>query len=178
MSTKKKWILDPTHSEVGFKVRHMMISNVAGVFHEASATVLASEADFSDAEIEFDANIASIDTGNAQRDEHLASAEFFDAATHPTMRFVSTSFVKNEGGDYSFQGLLNIRGNERPIALHVEYAGTVVDPYGQTKAGFDIQGKISRTEYGLTWNAVTEAGGVVVSDEVKLSLSIQVVLQA
>ncbi len=175
---KKKWILDPTHSEVGFKVRHMMISNVSGIFQDASATVLANESDFTDAEISFSANIASIDTGNAQRDEHLASPEFFDAASFPSLSFVSQGLNKNEGGDYTLSGVMTIRGIERPISLKAEYAGTVVDPYGQTKAGFEINGKISRSEFGLTWNAVTEAGGVVVSDEVKLNLSIQVVLQA
>jgi polyisoprenoid-binding protein YceI len=173
--SKKTWNLDLTHSEIGFKIRHMMISNVAGTFGSATATVLANEADFSDAEIHFSAEVNSIDTSNDQRDEHLKSADFFDVEKFPVITFNSTSLEKKSESEYVAHGNLTIRDITRPVSLKTDYAGTVVDPYGQTKAGFELHGTISRGEFGLTWSAVTEAGGVVVSDEVKLSLSIQVV---
>ncbi len=172
---KKQWNMDLVHSEVSFKIRHMMISNVSGIFSNASAVMLAANDDFSDAEISFEAEVNSISTGNEQRDEHLKAADFFDAEKFPMIAFKSLSFDKKSDTQYLLNGELTIRDVTRPISLEVEYTGTVVDPYGQTKAGFEMNGKISRSEFGLTWSAVTEAGGVVLGDDVKLIFSIQMV---
>lgn len=173
--TLTKWGIDASHSEITFKVKHLVISTVTGKFKEFDASIESDNEDFEDAKIIFQASIESIDTGNEDRDNHLKSDDFFNASEYPKMTFESTSFKKAGDGEYKLNGDLTIRGNSRPIELDVEYGGTVVDPYGQTKAGFDITGKINRKEYGLKWSAVTEAGSVVVSDEVKLNLNVQFV---
>lgn len=175
MSTYK---IDAAHSEITFKVKHLMITNVTGSFTKFDATLESSAADFSDAKISFEADIDSISTNNEQRDGHLKSDDFFAAASFPKLSFVSTSFEKLSDSAYLLKGNLTIRGNSKPVELAVEYGGTVTDPYGQVKAGFEIGGKISRKEFGLTWSATTEAGGVVVSDEVKLHLAVQMIKQA
>ncbi|MBS4043637.1 MAG: YceI family protein [Chitinophagaceae bacterium] len=170
--------IDPTHSEITFKVKHLMITNVTGNFTSFDASLESEATDFSDAKINFSADVNSISTNNEQRDGHLKSDDFFAAATHPKLTFSSTSF--NHKGNKSFElvGDLTIKGLTKSIALQVEYAGTVTDPYGQVKSGFEITGTINRKDFGLTWGAVTEAGGVVVSDEVKLQLNIQMIKQA
>ena len=172
------YILDPMHSEVTFKVKHLMITNVTGSFQKFSATMTATSEDFSDAAINFEAAIASISTGNEQRDTHLKSEEFFDATAFPTMSFVSTALVPKEGSNYSLTGNLTLKGITKPISLDVDFGGTMTDFYGQFKAGFEISGTINRSEFGLTWSAVTEAGGVVVSDEVKLHIAVQMIKQS
>lgn len=169
--------IDEMHSDITFKVKHLMISTVTGSFANFDANLEAEQEDFSDAKINFNADIASISTGNEQRDGHLKGEDFFDAAKYPTLNFSSTSFKKIDGSDYELTGDLTIKGVTKPIILAVEYGGTMTDFYGQFKAGFDISGKISRSEFGLTWSAVTEAGGIVVSDDVKLNLSIQMIKQ-
>lgn len=169
--------IDEMHSDITFKVKHLMISTVTGSFANFDANLEAEQEDFSDAKISFNADIASISTGNEQRDGHLKGEDFFDAAKYPTLNFSSTSFKKIDGSDYELTGDLTIKGVTKPIILAVEYGGTMTDFYGQFKAGFDISGKISRSEFGLTWSAVTEAGGIVVSDDVKLNLSIQMIKQ-
>ena len=168
------WNLDPTHSEVQFKVKHLVISTVTGRFNDFSATLEANAADFTDAQIQFSAKIDSIDTNNAQRDGHLKSGDFFDAEKYPTLSFKSSKFEKS-GDDYKLSGDLTIRDTTLPVVLDVEYGGTAVDPYGQTKAGFEITGKVNRKDFGLTWSALTEAGGLVVGDDIRLLLSIQMV---
>lgn len=170
--------IDAAHSEIHFKVKHLMITTVTGSFEKFDATMETSAEDFSDAKINFEADINSINTNQAQRDEHLKSGDFFDAENNPKLTFVSTSFVKKSEGEYTLNGDLTIRGVTKPVSLNAEYAGAVTDPYGQNKIGFEITGKISRKEFGITWNAATEAGGVVVSDEVKLLLNIQMIKQA
>ena len=172
------YILDPMHSEVTFKVKHLMITNVTGSFQNFSATMTATSEDFSDAAITFEAAIASISTGNEQRDTHLKSEEFFDATAFPTMSFVSTALVQKSGTNYSLTGNLTLKGITKPVSLDVDFGGTMTDFYGQFKAGFEISGTINRSEFGLTWSAVTEAGGVVVSDEVKLHMAVQMIKQA
>jgi hypothetical protein len=172
------YILDPMHSEITFKVKHLMITNVTGSFQNFSATMTSTAEDFSDAAINFEAAIASISTGNEQRDTHLKSEEFFDATAFPTMSFVSNSLVKKSGSNYALTGNLTLKGITKEIALDVEFGGTMTDFYGQFKAGFEISGTINRSEFGLTWSAVTEAGGVVVSDEVKLHMAVQMIKQA
>lgn len=171
--------IDEMHSDITFKVKHLMISSVTGSFANFDANLEAQKEDFSDAKISFTADIASITTGNNQRDSHLKSEDFFDVAKYPTLNFLSTSINKTDDDNvYELIGDLTIKGVTKPIILTVEYGGTMTDFYGQFKAGFDISGQISRSVFGLTWSAVTEAGGVVVSDDVKLNLSIQMIKQA
>ena len=155
-----------------------MITNVTGSFQEFDATMDSAEENFSDARINFSANVNSISTNNEQRDTHLKSADFFEAEKFPTVQFVSTSLVPKGGSDYVLNGDLTIKGNTKPVSLNVEFGGTMTDFYGQNKAGFEINGKINRSDFGLTWSAVTEAGGVVVSDEIKLNMAVQMVKQA
>lgn len=177
MSTSAKWVIDPTHSEVQFKVKHLVITTVTGQFNEFSGEATASD-DFSDAQVSFEAKIDSISTNNEARDGHLKSEEFFAAEQHPTLNFVSTGITKKDEDSFVLSGDLTLRGVTKPVSLDVEYGGTVVDPYGQTKAGFEIKGKINRKDFGLTWSAVTEAGGAVVSDDVRLIANVQFVKQA
>jgi polyisoprenoid-binding protein YceI len=177
MSTSK-WVIDPTHSNIGFKVKHLMISTVSGEFGSYEGTVETKGDSFPDADIAFSAQIDSITTLNEQRDGHLKSADFFDAANYPTLNFKSTSLSKKGDDEFVLNGDLTLRGVTKPVSLNVEYSGTVVDPYGNTKAGFSITGKINRKEFGLTWAAVTDAGSVVVSEDVKLAIEVQLVKQA
>ena len=173
-----QWKLDPTHSELQFKVKHLMITTVTGYFKQFDLNVETETDDFTTAsKIEFTADINSIDTNNQQRDTHLKSADFFDAETYNQLRFTGTRY-EAAGDDAKLHGELTIKGVTKPITVNVEFGGIVVDPYGQTKAGFTVSGKISRKEFGLTWNAVTEAGQVVVSDEIRIHAEIQLVKQA
>ena len=173
-----KWIIDPTHSEITFKVKHLMITTVTGFFKKFSLEVDTETDDFNTAStIEFTADIDSIDTNNEQRDTHLKSPDFFNADTHPQLKFSGKKY-EADGDDAKLHGDLTIGGTTQPITLNVEFGGIVVDPYGQTKAGFTVTGKISRKAFGLTWSAVTEAGSVVVGDEIKINAEVQLVKQA
>ena len=173
-----KWKIDAAHSEIQFKVKHLMITTVTGYFKHLDLEVETETDDFTTAKkIEFTADINSIDTNNAQRDAHLKSADFFDADNHAQLRFTSKRY-ELAGDEAKLTGDLTIRGTTRPVTVNVEFGGIVVDPYGQTKAGFTVTGKISRKEFGLTWSAVTEAGQVVVSDDIRLHAEIQLVKQA
>lgn len=171
------WKIDPAHSEVQFKVKHLMIATVTGHFKQFDLDVETENEDFSSAsKIAFTADINSIDTNNEQRDGHLKSADFFSADEFPQIAFVGKRYEGN--GEAKLHGDLTIKGITKPVTVDVEHGGVVVDPYGQTKAGFTVTGKISRKEFGLTWNAVTEAGSVVVSDDIRLHAEIQLVKQA
>ena len=170
--------IDGMHSEITFKVKHLMITNVTGSFKKFDATMEASAEDFSDAKISFEADVNSISTDNADRDTHLKGDDFFAADKFPALSFTSTSLTHKSGSDYILKGDLTIKGVTKPVELAVEFGGTMTDFYGQFKAGFEITGKIKRSEFGLTWSAVTEAGGVVVSDEIKLNMAVQMVKQA
>ena len=173
-----KWVIDPVHSEIQFKVKHLMITTVTGYFKSFNLEVETEGDDFTTASrIEFTADIDSINTNNEQRDTHLKSDDFFNAEQHKQLRFVGQKF-EGSGEDYKLHGDLTIRDITKPVTLNVEFGGIVVDPYGQTKAGFTVDGKVSRKEFNLTWNAVTEAGQVVVSDEIKLHCEVQLVKQA
>lgn len=173
-----KWKVDPNHSEVQFKVKHLMITTVTGYFKKFDLEVETASDDFTTAsKIAFTADIDSIDTNNAQRDTHLKSADFFNAEEYSQLRFVGNKYEAN-GDDAKLHGELTIRGITKPITLNVEHGGIVVDPWGQTKAGFTVSGKLSRKEFGLSWGAVTEAGQVVVSDEIKIHAEVQLVKQA
>jgi polyisoprenoid-binding protein YceI len=168
--TQTIWNIDPTHSEVGFKVKHMMISTVRGHFNEFNATIKAANDDFSDAQVSATIQVDSISTNQEDRDNHLRSADFFDAENHAEIRFNSTSFSEGK-----MIGDLTIKGTTKEVVMDVDYNGTVQDPYGQTKAGFEATAKISRKEFGLTWNALTEAGNVVVGDEITIAIQAQFV---
>lgn len=172
---KTNWNMDPTHSEMGFKVKHMMITNVSGSFGSFNATAKTEGDDFSTAEIEFTADIATVNTGNEQRDGHLKSADFFDAENHPQIKFASNKVEKKGEGEYVVHGDLTIRGVAKPVAFQAELGGIGKDPWGNEKAGFSISGKINRTDFGLNWNAALEAGGVLVSEEVKFNGELQFV---
>ena len=170
-----KWKIDPAHSGIQFKVKHLMISTVTGHFKTFDLEVETETEDVQTPKgIVFTADIDSITTNNEQRDAHLKSSDFFHAEEHPQLRFDGKKYEANGEKLY---GDLTIRGISKPITLNVEYGGTVVDPYGQTKAGFTLNGKISRKEFGLTWNGITETGGVVVSDEIKLHVEVQLIKQ-
>lgn len=174
---KTNWKIDTAHSDIQFKVKHLMISTVTGSFKNFDLEVETEAADFNTAtNIVFTADIDSITTNNEQRDAHLRSADFFNADEYPQLRFIGKKYEGNDD-TAKLHGDLTIKGITKPITLNVEYGGTVVDPYGQTKAGFTVTGKISRKEFGLTWNGVTETGGVVVSDEIKIHTEIQLVKQ-
>jgi len=170
--------IDPSHSEILFKVKHLMITNVTGHFAKFDATLSSDKDDFTDAVISFEADTASVSTNSAQRDGHLLSDDFFNAEKFPKLTFTSTGIEKTGDDEYKLSGNLTIRDITKPVTLEVSYAGTVTDPWGQVKAGFEITGKINRKEFGLKWHAVTEAGGFVAGDEVKLLLNVQMVKQA
>jgi polyisoprenoid-binding protein YceI len=171
------WKLDPAHSEIQFKVKHLMITTVTGYFKKFDLEVETASDDFTTASrIEFTADINSIDTNNEQRDTHLKSADFFKAEEFGQLKFTGKKY-ETDGENAKLHGDLTIRGVSKPLTVNVEFGGIVVDPYGQTKAGFTVSGKISRKEFGLTWSAVTEAGQVVVGDEIKIHAEIQLVKQ-
>jgi polyisoprenoid-binding protein YceI len=169
--------IDAAHSEVTFKVRHLMITNVTGSFNQFDATMESDQDDFSDAKVSFEADTNSVSTNNEQRDTHLKGEDFFAAEKFPKLHFVSTGLKKISDEKYQLTGDLTIRDITKKVDLEVEYGGSVTDPYGQFKVGFEINGKINRKEFGLTWSAVTEAGSVVVSDDVKVNLTVQMVKQ-
>lgn len=173
-----KWALDPTHSEVGFKVKHLMFTNVSGNFKTFTASAETEGDDFTNAKIEFSADVESVHTNNEQRDQHLKSADFFDAASFPKMSFAANKFVAKGDGEYELTGNLTMHGVTHPVKLTAEFGGIVKDPWGNIKAGFSLNGKINRKDFGLNWNAVLETGGVMVSEEVKIHAEIQLVKQA
>ena|SRR5438874_3533864 len=172
------WKADPAHSEIQFKVRHLMITTVTGYFKTFDLEVETEGDDFTKAtKIEFTADIESITTNNEQRDTHLKSEDFFHAKKYGQIKFVGRKY-EPAGENYKLYGDLTIRDITKPMVLNVEYGGIVVDPWGQTKAGFTVDGKLSRKEFGLQWNAVTEAGQVVVADEIRVHCEIQLIKQA
>jgi polyisoprenoid-binding protein YceI len=171
------WVLDPSHSEVQFKVKHMMISTVSGEFKQFDVKMSADGDDFTKANAQFTASVASIDTKNEQRDGHLKSPDFFDAEHHPEVTFESKALRKKGDEEYELTGDLTMRGVTKPITLKVENSGVIKDPYGNQRTGFEISGKINRKDFGLSWNALTEAGGMVVSEDVRVSANIELIKQ-
>lgn len=172
MSTKTKWVIDPAHSDVKFKVKHMMISSVSGQFNSFDATVETSSDDFKDAAIDVAIDVDSVNTKNEDRDNHLKSDDFFNAASYPKMTFKANGFDGEK-----LRGELSIRDITKEVVLNADFNGVAVDPYGQTKAGFELTGEINRKEFGLKWDAVTEAGSIVVSDKIKLMIDAQFIKQ-
>ncbi len=176
MSNSVKWVIDPAHSEIKFKVKHLMITNVTGGFSEYDVTVTAENEELSKPQIRFTAKTASIDTKNEQRDAHLKSGDFFDAEAFPVLTFQSKKYEKaGANGNYVLEGDLTIKDVTRPVKLDVEFHGIHKDPWGNPKAGFTIDGKINRKEWGLNWNAALESGGVLVSEDVRINGEIQLV---
>ena len=169
-----KWAIDPTHSEIGFKVKHMMFTNVSGTFAAYDATITTEDDNFENANFEFSANIDSISTNNLDRDNHLKSAAFFDADNFPKLTFKASSFTK-DGDDYEITGDLSIKEVTKPVKFPVEFSGLMKDPWGNTKAGLNIYGKINRKDWGLNWNSALETGGVLVGEEVKLNIELQLI---
>ncbi len=169
------WKFDKTHSEIGFNVTHMLISEVSGKFKEYSGTIVSSSDDFQNATIEFEVQVSSIFTDNETRDNHLKSDDFLDVEKYPTLKFVSKSFKKVEGKEYKLIGDLTIKDITKEVTLAVKYNGTVTGPWGKTRAGFKIVGEIDRFDYGLQWNKALEAGGLVVSREVELEIKLELI---
>ncbi|MES1225491.1 MAG: YceI family protein [Bacteroidota bacterium] len=165
-----KWTLDPTHSELHFKVKHLMITNVTGSFAVINASVEADDDKFTNAKVSFTADPKSIDTNNEQRDGHLRTADFFETEKYPEIKFESTNYNASTG---KIDGNLTIRGISKPVSLDVEFHGTTKDPWGNQKAGFSLTGKIHRKEWGLNYNAALETGGVLLSDDVKIIAEVQ-----
>lgn len=171
-----KWAIDPTHSKFTFKVKHLMISTVTGSFNVFEGTVETETEEFSKVKnLEFKANVKSVNTNNEDRDNHLRSDDFFASELYPNIRFKAKN-INLENGE--IKGDLTIKNTTKPVSLDIDFGGVVVDPYGQTKAGLTANGKISRKAFGLVWNSVTEAGNVVVGDQIRLSAEVQFVKQA
>lgn len=173
-----KWVLDPNHSEIQFKVKHLMITTVTGYFREFSASAESVDDDFSNATIAFEAKTASVDTNNADRDTHLKSGDFFESEKYPVLKFQSTGMKKSGDGDFKLTGDMTIKDVTKPVTLDVEFGGIMKDPWGNEKAGFSLSGKINRKDWGLNWNAALETGGVLVSDEVRIFCEVQLAKQA
>jgi polyisoprenoid-binding protein YceI len=172
-----KWVIDPTHSEIGFKVKHMMFTNVSGKFSKFDATIEAEDSNLENAKIEFTGAIDSITTGNSDRDTHLLSPDFFDAVQFPEIKFSATSLTKIKEGDYVLVGDLTLHGITKSVELAAEYGGLMKDPWGNTKMALALEGKINRKDWGLNWNSALETGGVLVSEEVRLNIELQFLQQ-
>lgn len=178
MENLTTWVLDPTHSEILFKVKHLMITNVKGEFRNFSATIKSSGNDFNKASIEATILTDSIFTNNDDRDAHLKSADFFEVEKYGQITFVGKSFTSKGDEEYSLKGDLTIKGISKEIEIDVEFGGLNTDPWGNAKAGFSFETKINRKDWGLNWNAALETGGVLVSEEVKIAGEVQFVKQA
>ncbi len=171
------WNLDPAHSEVTFRVKHLVIATVSGKFSKFSSAVSTEGDDFTTANITFEVETGSIDTGMEMRDNHLRGDDFFNSEAFPNMTFTATAIRQVDGNEHEIDGHLTIRDVTKPMTLKADFGGIAKDPYGQIKAGFEVEGKIKRKEFGLSWDALTEAGGAVVSDEVKFQANVQYVKQ-
>lgn len=175
---KAKWAVDASHSSVDFSIRHMMISKVKGTFHSYEANIEADPEDLTSASISFSIDLASIDTRNNDRDNHLKSGDFFDVEQFPKMTFNATKITKTGEGEYEVSGDLSLHGVTRTESFDVTYEGGGKNPWGVEVVGYNVEGKIKRSDYGLTYNAALETGGVLIGDEVKVSLEIQASMQA
>lgn len=176
-AVKTTWAIDPSHSELQFKVKHLMITNVKGVFRKFSGTIESDGNDFSDAKVKAIIDADSIFTNDDSRDGHLKSADFFDTAHYPALTFEGSTFKKLDDANYQLKGMLTIKDKSKLVTFDVEFGGLSKDPWGNQKGGFSISGKINRKDWGLNWNAALEAGGVMVSDEVRINAEVQLVKQ-
>ncbi|WP_226666520.1 YceI family protein [Metabacillus litoralis] len=176
--TNSKWNLDVAHSSVDFSVKHMMFATVKGGFQSFEANIEADPTNLTTASISFSVDLSSVDTRNEDRDNHLRSGDFFDVENHPKMTFTSTNIEKTDDNEYNVTGDLSLHGETKTETFAVTFEGTGIDPWGNEKAGFSAEGKIKRSDYGLTWNAPLEAGGVLVGDQIKISLQLQAAKEA
>ena len=178
MATKTRWVIDPSHSEIAFKVKHLMIVNVKGVFTEYNASIYTTGDDFLTAEVDFWMNPNSLKTNDEKRDAHLRSADFFDIEHHKEITFTSNT-IEAIGGDGSYElwGDLTIRGITKKIRLDVEFGGIIKDPWGTERAGITLNGKVNRKDWELNWNTTLEAGGVLVGDTVTISCEVELIKQ-
>ena len=174
---KATWVIDHNHSEIGFKVKHMMFTNVSGRIQNFTALMETSVDVFEDANISFNGDIKSLTTNNPERDAHLLSSDFFNAEQFPSVTFIATAFTQLDDVNYKLTGDLTIKDLTRSIVLDTEFSGLLRDPFGNIKAAFKMTAKIHRNDWGLNWNAALEAGGVLVSDEVRLNVDIQFIKQ-
>lgn len=172
------WNVDQSHTEVGFSIRHLMIATVRGRFGQFNGTITGDLSDFSQAQIEAEIDASSIDTNDAERDEHLRSGDFFEVDKFPKISFRSNEIVPAGDNRYTVRGDLTIRGVTKPVELDTTFGGTATDPWGNSKAAFNAQAKLNRKDFGLTWNSVLETGGVLVGDEVDLNLNVELTQQA
>lgn len=175
--SKTKWVIDAAHSEMQFKVKHLMISNITGQFKKFDGSVETDGEDFSTAKVHITADIDSISTNNEQRDGHLQSGDFFDTTNHPQLKFESDKMEKVDEENYKLHGTLTMRGVSKKIILDAELGGIAKDPWGNTKAGFTVSGKINRKDFGVNFSMLTETGGIALGEEVKLNISAQFVKQ-
>ena len=175
--TKTKWLLDPIHSELQFKIKHLMISNVSGAFKNFSAEVETEDEDFSTAKINLTAQMDSISTNNEQRDAHLRNSDFFEVEKYPELKFKSTKVEEVDSDTFMLHGELTMKGVTKPVKLDVEFNGATKDPWGGERAGFVITGKINRADWGINFNSVLETGGVMLSEEVRINSEIELVKQ-
>jgi polyisoprenoid-binding protein YceI len=175
--TRTLWRIDPVHSFIGFKVKHLMLANIRGVFEEYTDSITTKGEDFTSAEVEISIIVASINTREADRDFHLKGPDFFDAENFKELTFKSTYNERKFDNDFVLHGDMTIKGITKPVALEVEFNGVIDDPFGKIRAGFEIRGKISRKEFGLTWNNVSPTGGVMIADEIALICEIEATQQ-
>lgn len=174
----KHWVLDASHSDVQFKVKHLMITTVTGSFKTFSGSVETEGDDITTAKIQFTADVTSISTNNDQRDAHLKNGDFFDVDNHPQLTFVSSKLEKVDGDDYKLYGTLTMRGVSKEIALNVEFGGIITDPWGNTRAGYTVTGKVNRTDFGVSFGAVTDGGAILLGHDVSIIANVQFVAQA
>ena len=176
--TNQTWALDPTHSELQFKIKHLMISTVSGQFNQLKATVETDNDDFTKAKVHFEATVDSISTNNEQRDAHLKNGDFFDTEKYPVITFDSERMEKTNEDEYKIYGTLNMRGVSKKIILNTEFGGITKDPWGNTRTGFSVSGKINRQDFGMSFGTVSETGGLLLGDEVKINANVQFVKEA
>ncbi|MEP6617395.1 MAG: YceI family protein [Ginsengibacter sp.] len=176
--TTTKWILDASHSEIRFKVKHLMISSVAGQFSDFNATVETSGEDFTTAKVHFTAEIKSITTNNEQRDAHLQAADFFDGQNYPQLVFEGKKLEKISDDAYKMDGTLTMKGISKDLTFNVEFGGQTQDPWGNTRVGFELNGKLNRKDFGISFSMVSETGGILLGEEVKIFANVQFVKQA
>ncbi|MRX41355.1 hypothetical protein GJU43_18865 [Flavobacterium sp. LC2016-23] len=174
MSNKTTWAIDPLHSEVFFKIKHLLISTVTGSFRKFEGNIITEGTDFNNAKVSIVIDVKSIDTNQPQRDEHLQNGDFFDADLYPQITFESVSFVNTAGSAYKLAGNLTLKGVTKPIELEVEYGGSENNGHGMIKHGFEITGIVNRKEFGMTWNKITDSGGLGLGEDIKLMANIQV----
>jgi polyisoprenoid-binding protein YceI len=174
---KTKWLLDPMHSELQFKIKHLMISNVSGALKNFQAEVETEEEDFSTAKINLVAEMDSISTNNDQRDAHLRNSDFFEVEKYPELKFKSTKVERTDSDIFALHGELSLKGVTKPVKLNVEFNGTTKDPWGNERAAFTVTGKINRADWGVNFNSVMETGGVMLGEEVKITSELEFVKQ-